>query len=168
MAFVAGGWVRDKMNCVEPKDVDIFVVGNGVSVESVKSINLDYFGITQTFGNSEGSGNSGMRDDVIGVLKYDDIDVDIVVMRSTTVDGVVSNFDVSICQVVGLLEGDKISVYATDDYLDWGRKDVIYQYIDILTTQRHLDRVRVKYDVELTPVDSRVQPLIKIGELYAE
>lgn len=165
-AFVAGGWVRDYMNAVKPKDIDIFVVGNGVTVDELKSIDIDYFGITRTFGNSESSGNSGMREDVVGVVKYDDLDVDIVVMKAPTMEDVVNNFDVSICQIVGVLEGDTISVYATDDYLDWGRKGVIYHYTDIPTTENHLERVRKKYNVELTEILARKMPLVKIGELY--
>lgn len=162
-AFVAGGWLRDVLNGVTPKDIDIFVVGENLTLDNVKSLNPTQFSMVRTMHNS---GNSNFRDDVIGVNQFPEHGVDVICMRVNTVEQVVENFDVSICQIAGVLNGDHIDVYATDDYLDWGRKHVIYQYTDIPTTDNHLDRVRAKYNVELTEATSKPVSLIKIGELH--
>lgn len=162
-AVVAGGWVRDKNNGIEPKDIDIFVMnGNRSFVSYTMEREGFYHDTPRYYGNYE---ECDMRDDVEGVLKYKDYDLDIIFMEQDDVEDVILNFDVSVCQIWAQLEGDELVVYATQDYLDWIEKGIVYQYTDIPTTEDHLDRVREKFDVELTPKLSGDMVVVKLGVL---
>lgn len=156
-AYVAGGFIRDILNGIAPKDVDVFITGQVDGSVSAKVLQRQHGG--RWFRNY---GDMDMRDDVHGVLKVDDT-LDIIMMESfkpnATLIGpntydiydTVKNFDVSICGCFGKLVGDGLEVYVTDDYLDWKDKGIIYHYTNIMTTQNHLDRIKNKFNVELTP-----------------
>lgn len=162
-AVVAGGWVRDKLNGLEPKDIDIFVMdGNQQFVKYTMEREGFFHDTPRYYGNYE---NCDMRDDVEGVLKYKDYDLDIIFMEQLDIEEVVENFDVSVCQVWAVLEGDDLVMYASKDFMDWKEKGIIYQYTDIPTTEDHLNRVREKYDVELTPKLSGDMEVVKLGVL---
>lgn len=150
--IVAGGWIRDKLNGVEPKDLDIFVLGepDRHHVE-VTMMNCDFHTWNDTphyYGNYE---NNDMRDDVVGVTKYKERDLDIIIMKQDSPIEVISNFDVSVCQLYGVLNDGKIDVYATADYMEFLDNGTIYEYTNIPTSEDHLDRVRAKYGKDLTP-----------------
>lgn len=161
-AVVAGGWVRDKLNGIEPKDMDIFVMsGNRDLIEHDLELN-GFYGNARYFGNYE---NCDMRDDVEGVLQYHRLGMDIVFMEQFDIEEVVENFDVSVCQIWAELEDDSLVVYASRDYMDYKERGIIYQYSDIPTTDDHLNRIRAKYGTELTQIKSHEVERVRIGVL---
>jgi len=149
-AYLAGGWLRDQDNGIETKDVDIFLTGSdhGVrwKVEDMLHYDSSYYG---------NYNKCDMRDDVIGVLKSEKQGVDVILMEQESIVDIIDNFDTSICQIYGELVDSKLKVYASKEYLDWKDKGIIYAYIDIPTSQDHLDRVEAKFNVKMTPIDSK-------------
>ena len=168
-AYVAGGWVRDKLNGFEPKDIDIFVTGVSTHTEVRNRLMYapGYFlEAPKYYGNYQ---ECDMREDVRGVLKYKDSELDIIFMSQLDIVHVIDNFDVSVCQVYGELNEDgEIDVYASKQYLDWIERGIIYRYTNVLTTQDHLDRVQHKFNTELTPIELEQGQLevVKIGTIY--
>ncbi len=151
-AIVAGGWIRDKLNGVEPNDLDIFVLGNPDRYEVEQAVSYCDFHQWNDCPKYYGNYNDcDMRDDVVGVAKYKERDLDIIIMKQRCPIEVISNFDVSVCQLYGILNGDKIDVYASSDYMDFLNDGTVYEYTNIPTSEDHLDRVRAKYKTELTP-----------------
>lgn len=164
--FVAGGWIRDMVNGIEPKDIDIFVP-NGYETfhRQIRScLMYEVIEHPRYYPNYQ---DFDMRDDVIGVLKYKQSDIDIIIMDHHSVEDIIFNFDVSVCQIYGKLGDSGIDVFASEDYLDWVQRGIIYKYTDIPTTENHLERVRSKFNVELTPKtsDQIKRTISHIGEL---
>ena len=166
-AFVAGGWVRDMFFGIEPKDIDIFVnkgstaVSERVNVEHILN-SYQYASNGKWYPNYE---HNDMRDDVEGVIKYVSSGLDIVLMKTDTIEDVISNFDVSICQIYAKLIDGKLMMFASKDFMDWGSRKLIYQYTDIPTSDSHLERVRAKFNTELVGKKSGGMVMMEIGEL---
>lgn len=170
-ACIAGGWLRDKLNGVQPKDVDVFVCGEITRGEIENSLFFKYIGspslmlTPKYYGNYE---ECDMRDDVVGVLKYEKVNLDIIRMSSKNVEDIIDNFDVSVCQIYGKLnELGQIDVYVSRQYMDWVDHGIIYHYTNIPTSESHLNRVREKYNVDLTPVKYKhgQMEVVKIGTI---
>ncbi len=163
--YIAGGFVRDILNGIEPKDIDIFVIGSDGSkcATTVATINDQY----QESGCSwyTNYGNSVVREEVQSIFKVGE-ELDIVfmqpsyyhqigflnfVVKNYEITDAVLDFDVSICGCYAELneEGD-LDIFVTEDYMDWVDKGVIYRYTNIPTTDGHLQRVADKFKTPLT------------------
>jgi len=161
-AFVAGGWLRDKDQGLSPKDLDIFILNPGG--RCIKNIRVGdaILGSHDLFPNYP---ESPMRSDVEYVMKYPNHDIDFIVMHSQTIHDVIEHFDLSICQIWGVLVDGHIDVYASKHYNEWNNNKIIYRYTDIPTCDAHLNRVKRKFGVEFTKVVSGDFEAVKIGEL---
>lgn len=149
-AYVAGGWIRDIDNGIEPKDVDFFVVDDIDYMDVRDCLVAD--GYVRMDASRYHSNYGGMRDDVDGVIKCHGSGIDVVMMNSGSIEDTCLNFDVSICQIYCKLDdnGDLV-VYVSKDYLDWVNDGIIYKYTNILTTENHLSRIKAKFNVDLIP-----------------
>lgn len=163
-AIIAGGWLRDRLNGVEAKDLDIFVLGvhNREDFPFSQQSYVALYDDMRYFGRYD---DSVMREDVLGVLKYKSKMIDHVLMKTYTAREVIYNFDVSVCQIWAELEGDRLKVYATQDYMDYVNYGIIYVYTNIPTCESHLERVRLKYNTELIPSTFNNSPIVDMGYL---
>lgn len=155
-AYVAGGFVRDYLNGITPKDIDVFVIGNVHQDDYLKQELLNTFGVGKWYKNYN---TMDMRDDVISLLKIDSIDLDIIFMKYYKGDNIfyldkysiidtIRNFDVSLCQCYIQLNNGELEFYVSEDYMDWKNNKICYRYIDVETTDNHLDRVKAKFGID--------------------
>lgn len=144
-AYVAGGWLRDIDNGIIPKDADIFVCPSyqvEVPCEVIYAVTRDFEpGVVRTFHPNYEGGQ--MREDVDYVIKYGK-SYDVVVMKSN-IEDVIRNFDVSICQIYGYFNGDDIKVRVSNEYLEYKKNNVIFQYVNVKTTDDHTNRIKSKF-----------------------
>lgn len=152
--FLAGGCIRDYYFNKPIKDYDIFVLNKNnyceLELHSIYDKNNLTFHTSKFYRNYE---DGVMRDDVHGVyqkINWDldfsiTLDVDYIVMRSSSIEETIFNFDTSICQCYGVLEGDELVYYASEDFLEYERNNVIYFYPDIETCDGHIARVKKKF-----------------------
>lgn len=139
-AAIAGGWVRDIDNNIQPKDVDICILGD------VDEDSLPYLGLTDTGSWYPNYGGMRMRDDVKGVIKYDMDDVDIILMKPHSWEQVTGNFDVSVCQILAKLNSrGELEVYASDSYKAFKNGAPILRFLTVPTCDSHVQRVRDKF-----------------------
>jgi len=136
-AYIAGGYLRDLDNSITPKDVDIFVVGCTTDqvLDNILSISRTIVNTAYPCKNY-----GGMRDDVLGFIKMESMDI--ICMKSTTIESVVLNFDASLCHIYSTIEGD---VYISQDYAEYVKHGKWFMYNDIITTYSHGARIVDKY-----------------------
>jgi hypothetical protein len=137
-AFIGGGYVRDTLLNVTPKDIDVFVLGHN-------DLTLAPYGYD--WPSHLGGSGDNLREDVIGIEKYENKDLDIIYLSQDSYVRACNNFDLSICQCYGILSEDESSIdfYVSEDFEEFQKNNIIYQYSNIKTTQSHIDRVKEKY-----------------------
>lgn len=139
-AFIAGGWARDTILGKEPKDMDVFVLNN-LSTNKLDEVFDSHCTIIH---NSQ---YLKMRDEVIALYKYDNLNLDVLLMSNPTIEYVLENFDVSICQAICVLENDKLVYKVSKDFMDYINNRIIYRYTNIPTSDDHLYRVKRKFNI---------------------
>lgn len=137
-AFIGGGWVRDEILGRKSKDIDVFVLNTDKDFKHL------FTNDCKVITNYE---NMVMRDDVFKLYQYPSLNVDILSMNNPTIEDVLENFDVSICQAVCILEDDKLVYKVSKDFMDYINKGIIYRYVNIPTSDNHLDRVKKKFNI---------------------
>ena len=157
-AFVAGGYVRDKLLGKETKDIDIFVLQDYTRYWSTV---LDMFGMKDRARVIGNYGDMCFREDVEVLIKVDNLNLDILHMKSETIEDVLINFDTSICQCYGVVEDGRLVYYVSEDFMDYINNNIVYKYTNIPTTDDHLKRVKAKIGVEFTDKVSESIELIK-------
>ncbi len=148
-AYVAGGWLRDYLLGVEPKDIDIFIASPSKAPFSTSSytsnVLFDHYGWkVNCHLTSEYVENSSLREEVDYLLKYTSEDVDVIGMKTGLFE-FLNNFDMSICQVYGELVDGEIKIYASKEFTDFKKDKIIHQYEHILQREDHVARVVEKY-----------------------
>ena len=158
-AFVAGGYVRDAILNKPQKDIDMFVIGDfdENKIDTAHSIKPNRWGLlTKPYYKIKNYSNMNIREDVLEIYKFDDLNIDVMVMNCSTIEQVLGNFDLSICQCACVLEGDELVYKVSEDFLDYIKSGTIYRYIDIDTHDNHLDRMKDKFGVDsFTEVNSK-------------
>ncbi len=143
-AIVGGGWIRDVLNGVEPRDIDIFLLNES----SEEAIDEELIKGLHRFGTSTKTirkyGNCKMREDVNFVIKCSEFNADIISVKGDIYE-TISSFDTSICQVFGYVVCGKLYVFSSDDYQCWKSDNVVLRYEDLDTRDDHLDRLSRKY-----------------------
>lgn len=143
-AYVAGGWLRDIDNGIDPKDADIFICPTQeeeIPHELVYDLTRNFK--TETIRSFHPNYEGGqMREDVSYVIKCDVYDM---VVMHTRIEETIRNFDVSICQIYGFVEDGEIKCVNTRQYDDYKLNNIIWQYDDIKTTDNHIERVKEKF-----------------------
>lgn len=189
-AAIAGGYLRDLDHGIESKDLDIFVLSNGAEFvrercvvdgvledggfldEPVES-GLFTFEKQQGFENS--ASGSNMRDDVIGVKKYYDHELDFVFMDALSFNHVSANFDANVCQIVCRLDFDthlpleerKLQIFASDSYISHKRGGNVMRFLEVPTCDGHIERIRAKFGM-ISWADGIDQTLTQVGEITEE
>ena len=119
------------------------------------------------YGNGKSSG-SNMRDDVIGVQKYWDEELDYVFMGADNWPQITENFDVSICQIICCFEDEKLNIYASDSYMAHKRGEGdILRFYNIPTCDSHVARIKAKFG-KVKGVYTNDGTLNLVGELTEE
>ena len=161
-AYLAGGCVRDYLLLpgTKAKDYDIFIsntLGNGTYV------NTSLFG--QGYRVSDDFISNKTRDEVLAVDKYDHVNVDVILMDKSTVEGMIATFDSSICQVwLEVVDGHTV-VMCSPDFLHYLVTGDWILYTDIETSQSHVDRLIAKFGVHSIEMESSTFSGIKLGRL---
>ncbi len=155
-AYVAGGWVRDYLLGRTPKDIDIFIETLptnflGVFFEGSpmppSDIDKRLSGIDNPFILSETYVEGcSLRDDVSCLVKYDSYGLDVISMK-TPLKAFMANFDMSICCAYGDYDEktDEVSLYASEDFIQFTKDKTIYQYSCVDQRQDHVDRLKAKF-----------------------
>lgn len=185
-AAICGGYLRDLDHGIESKDIDIFLLAQEVddichTVLEPLDLFLQAGGLVatsfedenglptrspQVFFNS--ASGSNMRDDVIGVKKYYEEELDFVVMQADNWPQITKNFDVSICQIVCRLEEGKLNIYASDSYMAHKKGEgEILRFYPVPTCDSHVARIKAKFG-KVTGVYTTDDTLNLVGELTEE
>lgn len=144
-AFISGGWLRDNLNNIIPKDLDIFINNSELIYDIMSCFDkTEYKSYPETYSNHL---YSNMREDVISVIKYEELNLDFIIMKNTTCEGVVSNFDTSICQIYAKLSDDEktLDVFVSNEFLEYIKNRIIYLYTNIDTSEDHINRIKSKF-----------------------
>lgn len=143
--FVGGGWVRDVVSGITPRDIDIFVKDYDIADDwKVEKELLGAFWCDPKYMPSYE--NSSFRDDVNFVLNIPSHELDIISVKGDMRE-TVSKFDTSICQIAAKLVDGELVVSCTKDFEAWADDGEIYQYIDLVTREAHLDKIKNKFGV---------------------
>ena len=168
---VAGGWLRDIDNGFAPKDIDVFVLDECHNLAIEQELPGDYYWYLNY---------GAMRDDVVGVLKQVQFDldpfmnpdseypnmIDVVMMKSDSWNAVTANFDVSVCQILCKLEGEELVVYASKSYNKFKEGGRIKRFLEVPTCDNHIARVREKFNQPMQQVQTGTDSsLVRIGVL---
>lgn len=138
---LAGGCIRDLVLGKEDeiKDYDIFLKESELRVDLPVEVFGNYKFIPRT---------RNMREEVVGVKKYYDYNIDVVIHSCNDIRELVSTFDASICQA--WVEKDTYEgvncVYCSWDFLAYLVHEQWFYYVDILTND-HLWRMVKKHGV---------------------
>lgn len=163
--FIGGGWVRDVLFGIIPKDIDVFLAYRTDNFAYEPTNLPNNFKMKVCLNADYGA----FRDGVLYLEKFEDIyandttdvgtTVDILhmlssgVVSNSAINDIVSGFDCSICQVYAKVEliGDMISsqdglcFYVSSHFLEGYKNRVIYHYEDIPVREDHRDRMIAKF-----------------------
>lgn len=163
--FVGGGWVRDVVSGVTPRDIDIFVkdyhIDNDPHMEDV--LRGAFWCDPKYMPNYE---NSSFREDVNFVLNIPSHEVDIISVKGDMRE-TISKFDTSICQIAAKLVDGELVVSCTKDFESWANDGEIYRYVDLVTREAHLDKIKDKFGIagfklSLSDEDCSMNEMFKI------
>lgn len=152
-ACVAGGWGRDILLGVAPKDIDVFVSPLYLSLETEEVVKLQVTAkdMQEVFQeksevvvlDADYLTESNIRSDVEALIKFELVDI---ICMKTSLQETISNFDCSVCQCcVILTEAGDLEFTVSEDFLEFLKSGVIYTYSHTPVREDHKLRLSMKY-----------------------